>query len=348
MLSPPESGEVQPDLNALTTGDATPPFPHATINARLIAIVLTLAVPLNIVVVAVIWSLVSAANETQRASLAQVLSHSPALLEDNIDAFEDELRRGLSADPDLWAVVADVSGRLLVNTTRLRRQPLLSPTRSKEGVAAQNEAFETRSVVVSDVFMGPDQRWAATTNIPIFKNGQPFRSLAITVHTRRFLDLVAFQEMPKNWLVAIRDTQGRLVVRLPDHDRRVGELAYERVRAIKDQDGLFDLVTPEGDQFILANARSNVSGWTAGIGAKTADLQAAVLGTVGWAMALGGAISLLSLMFALWIARRITRPLGELREKAGALLTDPQVPFESGVPESASVRLSTPTTAMSA
>ncbi len=354
MLSPPESGEVQPDLNALTTGDATPPFPYATINARLIAIVLTLAVPLNIVVVAVIWSLVSAANETQRASLlysarsvaaavdaelgkyialAQVLSHSPALLEDSIDAFEGELRRGLSADPELWAVVADVSGRLLVNTTRLRGQPLLSPTRSKEGLAAQNEAFETRSVVVSDVFMGPDQRWAATANIPIFKNGQPFRALAITMHTRRFLDLVAFQEMPKHWLVAIRDAQGRLVVRLPDHDRRVGQLAYERVRAIKDQDGLFDLVTPEGDRMILANARSNVSGWTAGVGAKTADLQAAVLGTVGWAIALGGVISLLSLMFALWIARRITRPLAELRENAAALLTDPQVPFESGVPE---------------
>ncbi len=354
MLSPPESGEVQPDLNALTTGDATPPFPYATINARLIAIVLTLAVPLNIVVVAVIWSLVSAANETQRSSLlysarsiaaavdaelgkyialAQVLSHSPALLEDSIDAFEGELRRGLSADPELWAVVADVSGRLLVNTTRLRGQPLLSPTRSKEGLAAQNEAFETRSVVVSDVFMGPDQRWAATANIPIFKNGQPFRALAITMHTRRFLDLVAFQEMPKHWLVAIRDAQGRLVVRLPDHDRRVGQLAYERVRAIKDQDGLFDLVTPEGDRMILANARSNVSGWTAGVGAKTADLQAAVLGTVGWAIALGGVISLLSLMFALWIARRITRPLAELRENAAALLTDPQVPFESGVPE---------------
>src|SRR5260370_482340 len=148
MLSPPESGEVQPDLNALTTGDATPPFPYATINARLIAIVLTLAVPLNIVVVEVIWSLVSAANETKRAcllysarsvaaavdaelgkyiALAQVLSHSPALLEDSLDDFEDELRRGLSADPELWAVVADVSGRLLLNTTRLRSQPLLSP-----------------------------------------------------------------------------------------------------------------------------------------------------------------------------------------------------------------------------
>src|SRR5260370_37540308 len=124
MLSPPESGEVQQDLNALTTGDATPPFPYATINARLIAIVLTLAVPLNIVVVAVIWSLVSAANETQRASLlysarsvaaavdaelgkyialARGLAHSPALLEDSINAFEGERARGHSADHELWA-----------------------------------------------------------------------------------------------------------------------------------------------------------------------------------------------------------------------------------------------------
>src|SRR6266481_6606929 len=242
-------------------------------------------------------------------------------------------RHRLSRAPGRWAVVADVSGRLRVKTTRLRGQPLLSPARSNEGLAAQNEAFETRSVVVSDVFLGPDQRWAATANIPVFKNGQPFRALAITMHTRRLLDLIAFQDMPKNWLVAIRDARGRLVVRLPNHDRRVGQLVYEPVRAIKDQDGLFDIVTSEGDPIILANTRSNVSGWTTGIGAKTADLQAAVLGTVGWAIALGGIISLLSLMFALWIARRITRPLAELREKAGALLTDPQVPFESGVPE---------------
>src|SRR5579871_2889318 len=354
MLSPPQSGEVKPAPNALTTGDAQPPFPRATINVRLIAIVLTIAVPLNLVVAAVIWRLASAANETQRASLlysarsvaaavdaelgkyialAQVLSHSPALLEDSTDAFEGELRASLLSDPDVWAIIADVNGRMLVNTARRPGQGVLSPIRSREGIAAQKEAFETGSVVVSDVFMGPDQRWAATANIPIFKNGEPFRAFAVTMHTRRFLDLVAFREMPAHWVVGIRDTQGRLVVRLPDHDRRVGQLASEQIRRIMNQDGLFDLVTSEGDQVILANAHSNVSGWTTGIAAKTAELRAAVLGTVGWAIALGGIISLLSLVFALWIARRITRPLAELREKAAALLKDPQAPFESGVPE---------------
>src|SRR5262249_48329102 len=155
-------------------------------------------------------------------------------------------------------------------------QPLRSPSRSKEGIAAQNHAFETGSASVSDVFMGVDQRWAATANIPIFKDGQPFRALVLTMHVRCFVDLVASQDMPKNWIVAVRDTQGRLVVRLPDHDRRVGQLASAQARAIMKQDGLFEHVTAEGDQIILANTHSHVSGWTTGIAVKTTDLRAAV------------------------------------------------------------------------
>src|SRR5215831_4313053 len=163
MVSLSESGGVPPGVNALAKGDVPPfldgltiddtkrRFPRATINARLIAIVLTLAVPLNIVVIAVIWSLASAANATQRASLlysarsiaaavdaelgkyialAQVLSHSPALLEDSIDVFESELRRVLSSVPNVCAVVADVTGRQLVNTVVPRGQPLPSLSRS--------------------------------------------------------------------------------------------------------------------------------------------------------------------------------------------------------------------------
>ena len=131
MVGLAESGEVRPGANALTKNESQPSlderttsaakqrFPRTTINARLIAIVLTLAVPLNIVVAAVIWSLASAASATQRASLlysarsiaasvdaelgkyialAQVLSRSPALQEDSIDAIDSELRQQLSGD----------------------------------------------------------------------------------------------------------------------------------------------------------------------------------------------------------------------------------------------------------
>jgi PAS domain S-box-containing protein len=99
------------------------------------------------------------------------------------------------------------------------------------------------------------------------------------------------------------------------------------------QDGLFQIMSRDSEEFVIANTHSSLSGWTIGIGVKTRELRATVFGTIGWAIALGGAISLLSLIFAIWIARRITSPLTDLRQKAEALLADPDVEFEPGVPE---------------
>src|SRR5262249_46345254 len=91
-----------------------PPFSRLTIAARMIAIVLTLAVPLNLVIIAIIWRLSEAATETQRTgllyaarsmvaaadaklgeymALAQALARSPSLLEDDLNGFEGEARR---------------------------------------------------------------------------------------------------------------------------------------------------------------------------------------------------------------------------------------------------------------
>ena len=89
-------------------------FNRLSISARLILLVLALALPLNLVIVGVIWNLVSRADEAQRTSLlytarsiaagvdaelgkfialSESLARSPALLDDNLDAFEAEARR---------------------------------------------------------------------------------------------------------------------------------------------------------------------------------------------------------------------------------------------------------------
>jgi PAS domain S-box-containing protein len=346
----------KPTLNATLRGIA-PRLGRMTINMRLIAIVLTLAVPLNVVVVVVIWRLASAATEAQRTSLlysvgsiaaavdaelgkyialGQVLSRDPALQEDRLDGFESQLRRELSSLSNISVLVADLEGRQLLNTEVQEGQPLPPPT--AEGISAQNLAFERNNPAISDIYQAPNTgNWIASTNIPIFKHGEPFRSMAITMNAQGFLDLLAFQDMPKNWRAAIRDTQGRLVARVPDHDLWVGQLASERFLKIRNQDGLFNVVSRDGEEFLTANTHSSLSGWTIGIGVKTADLRAAVFCAISWAIALGIAISLLSLIFAIRIARRITAPLTELRQKAGALLSDPHVKFEPGVPELAEV-----------
>jgi PAS domain S-box-containing protein len=353
MPSVVEPGGPQSALNATLQGMASR-LARTTINTRLIAIVLALAVPLNIVVAVVIWRLASTAAEGQRTSLVyaarsvatavdaeigkyielgKVLSQDPALLEDNLEEFEGELRRELMAVPNIRAVIADPHGQQLVNTSVPKGQPL--PPRPAEEVAAQNRAFETHTVIVSDVYIGPvSGTWMASANIPIFRDGKPFRALALTMYAGGFVGLLAFQDMPKNWRAGIRDSQGRLVARVPDHERLIGQFASEGIRTIRDQDGgLSKAKSRDGEEFVVANTHSNLSDWTIGIGIKTGELQAAVFSAVGWAIALGGAISLLSLVFAVRIARRITSPLAELRQKAEALLADPEVRFEPGVPE---------------
>jgi hypothetical protein len=89
-----------------------------SIPSRLILLVLGLALPLNLVIVGAVWSLVNRASEVQRTSLlyaarsiaagvdaelgkyvalGEALARSPALLDDNLDAFEAEARRTFPA-----------------------------------------------------------------------------------------------------------------------------------------------------------------------------------------------------------------------------------------------------------
>src|SRR5262245_17797320 len=204
---------------------ALPHFKSWTIAARLIAIVIALALPLNLLVIAVIWNLDSAADEAQRASLlysarsvaaavdaelskyvalAQAVSRSPALLEDDLDAFDAEARRAFASMTDASFLVADPDGQQLINGAARPDEPL--PRRHPVAMRAQSLAFASRSVAVSDVLTGKVVKdWAACVDVPIFKNGQPFRTLAVTMRVRGFLKLLNAREMPKNWKVGIID-----------------------------------------------------------------------------------------------------------------------------------------------
>src|SRR6266436_198775 len=325
---------------------AVPHFKNWTIAARLIAIVVALAVPLNLVVIAVIWNLDSTADEAQRASLlysarsvaaavdaelskyialAQALSRSPALLEDDLDAFDAEARRAFASMTDASFLVADPDGQQLINGAAQPSEPL--PRLQPVAMRAQSLALERRSVVVSDVLIGNVSKdWVADVYVPIYKNGQPFRTLAVAMRVRGFLELLNAREMPKNWKVGIIDGQGRFIARVPDHDAFVGELASQGWRDVKDQDGIFEFFhSSEGDFVANASAHPTLGGWAVGVAVRKSELRAAAFNAVRWAIMLGIGISLLSLGFAVAIARRITRPIVEMGDKTAMVLTGHQI-----------------------
>ena len=247
-----------------------------------------------------IWGLVSKANEAQRTSLlyaarsiaagidaelgkyvalGEALSRSPALLDDNLSAFEAEARRTFPADGNAWVLIADLNGQQLINTRAQPREGL--PRRNPLGIAAQQRALATGSIVISDILSGYiAQDWAVNIEMPIFRNGRPLRGLAIGIKHQQFLPLLSGNDIPMNWLAAIMDGQGRYIARVPQGSFTVGQFASQGWRAIKDQTGLFEFTSREGEALIHANAHPSISKWTTGIAVKKSELQAAAWKTV--------------------------------------------------------------------
>jgi PAS domain S-box-containing protein len=318
-----------------------PAFSPVTVTTRVIAIAVILAVPLNLIVFTVIWHLSEASNEVQRTSLlyaarsvaaavdaklgkymaiAEALARSPALLDDNLDPFEAEARRAFATSPEALVVVANINGQQLLNTAQRPGQRL--PFRDAAGVTIQKRAFQTGAAIVSDAHVGAlSGVWIVHIEVPIFKNGEPFRTLAVAVKAQSFFHLLNAQQLPKDWLTGIMDGTGRYIARVPGDDTYIGRYASDSWRKVGDQIGVFEMVSREGDPIVAANIPSALCGWVVGLAIKKTEMRAAAWHASRWAVLLGGGFSALSLFFAVVIARSITQPIEELRKRAAALMS---------------------------
>jgi signal transduction histidine kinase len=326
-------------------------FSRLSISRRLILLLLALALPFNLVIIGVIWDLVSRANEVQRASLmfaarsiahgadaelgtykalAEALSRSPALLNNDLLAFEAEARRAFPAGGHTLVVLSDSDGLQLMNTFYEFGQPL-PRRRPPEAIAAMHRAFSTRSIAITDLVKSPvSPRWFVTIQVPIFKDGAPFRGLGIIITQEAFLRLLHAQGIPKNWRAGIIDGQGRYIASVPRAE--VGEFASQGWRAAKEQTRS-EFLSREGDPLIQANAHPSISGWTVGVAVKTAELRQAAWMTVRWAVVLGIGLSAGSLLLAWGLARQITQPIHQLRNAFSDVSAESGKPIEVGPPE---------------
>jgi PAS domain S-box-containing protein len=324
-----------------------------SIETRLTAMVLSLAVPLNLVILAVIWHLIQSAGELQRVALlhtarsvsaavdaqldkhmtlALALARSPALLSDDLSAFEAEARRAFASASDMWIIVADLGGQQIVNTAAEPGAKL--PKRPPRAVEAQQRAFAVGAPLIAGVWEGPfTGNMVATIEVPIFRNGEPFRLLAVPMDVRSFLKLLNTQRLPADWLAGIVTHEGRFVARVPNGERTQNQLASDGWRKIQSKEGLFEFPSLEGDEIVHANTHSRLSGWAVGVAVKKTLLTSIARDTVRWAMVTGGGLSALSLLIAVVIARRITGSIDELREKAAALVDGSKPVFAPKSPE---------------
>ncbi|PPQ35451.1 hypothetical protein CH337_17075 [Rhodoblastus acidophilus] len=324
-----------------------------TIERRLTALVLALAVPLNILVVVVVWHVASAQQDYARNSLqytaravaqgvdaevdkyirlADALSRSPALVNGDIGTFEAEARAIFADSSDAYVVVGDLDGQLLLNLAATPGQKL--PPRPSSAVAAQRLAASKRAPVVSSLRRGPIATdWVFSVELPVIRGGEVVRALGVVVKPQGFVRLLNAQSMPANWLAGIIDQEGRFIARVPGNDRLFGALASNGFRASRGKEGVSEILSLEAKPIVQANAVASLSGWTVGIAIHTDELLSTALGAMAWAAGAGVLVSTLSLILAALIARRITQPIKSLHFGAQSLLRGDMADIDPKSPE---------------
>ena len=324
-----------------------------SICQRLALVVLAIALPMNLLVVGVIAWLAKSAHDAQLASLnysvrsiasgveahvsthialAQALASSPSLLDDDLSTFRAEAERAFPDTRETWLVVADVEGQQLMNLLTPRGAPL--PRRNPDAITSQKRAFATRSMQVSNVFTGTAfADWIATVEIPVFKDGEPFRALAVIMSARGFSRLLNEQNVPHGWIAAIADRNGNFVAHVPGHDRYVSQSVSQGLRPFLGREDVFEYRSLEGDVVKNVTFVLPLSVWTVGVGARKEVFEAPVRATMMWAGFAGLAVSALSLALAVWVAAHIGKPVRELECKAAAVVGGETAHLHTNVPE---------------
>ncbi|MGJ4947655.1 sensor histidine kinase [Bradyrhizobium sp. HKCCYLS20291] len=263
-------------------------------------------------------------------ALAEVLGKSPELGAADMTEFEAEARRVGLVSGDAWIVVSDADGRLVLNTMGTPGKPL--GERTPEGRRSAERAFLTGRPSISDVFMGPNSgEWVATVDVPVFKDGKPFRCLSIAMPAANYTRLLAQQQLPADWLVGIMDGQGRYISRIPKNATTTGQPASAGWRAHAKTPGISEFPSVEGDRVINANAHPQLSDWTVGVGIKQGAFAQAISSTVKTATIAATTICALALLLAAMIGTSIARPLGSIAVKSS-------IPGEAGPSDPPEVR----------
>ncbi len=252
-------------------------------------------------------------------SALEALSRSPALVRGDLLAFHGEL---VTAAALLNSVVllSDAEGRALldsrnppgVRTTERRASPAYVASVAAGGrpvvSGIYRSAITGQAVVTADVpvrFPGPDGTEIAGV-------------LASSVDLAALDQLIARQRLPASWLGAVVDRDGNVVQRTQDGAKWRGAQAnaswLQTIRAASE--GWVPVQTLDGTTGRAGFATSPFTGWTMGIAVPAPEVWAPQRRALLSLLALGAGFAVLGVALALFLARRIARPVAALARLA--------------------------------
>jgi len=329
-----------------------------SIRHRLMLLALAVALPFVLLTGGIVWQLANNERETRREAIlfstrtlmnavdtilskqiavAQMLATSPALQADDLATFRQEASRAMLGLSGGWIVLADESGQQLLNLNLAPDATEPLPRRVEAGMRLQRRALETGQIQISGIFNGAYVRApSVTVELPVRRKDKPPLELIIAMRPDVFRTLFEQWNLPEGWLAGLIDADGNFIARSRNHEQNVGRPASEDFRAAVRRAplGWIETRSLEGVSMATAHVTSPVSGWVMGLAADKSLFEAPVRATVLIAALAGGATLLLSLLLAMWSARRIARPIEQIEQGTHALMLRRTIAFgTTGLPE---------------
>ncbi|APV50921.1 hypothetical protein BWI17_15220 [Betaproteobacteria bacterium GR16-43] len=157
--------------------------------------------------------------------------------------------------------------------------------------------------------------------IPVLRGNAVTHVLAANVEAAYWARFLSGYPVPTAATVTLLDRNGTIIARTLNNERWSGKLAskgYLDAVARSPEEGTFPNVGLDGVPFQSAHRRTR-AGWSLGIGIPLSEIESALLPPTLVMAGIGIAALALALLSALFLARRISRPVAALADAAQAL-----------------------------
>jgi C4-dicarboxylate-specific signal transduction histidine kinase len=241
----------------------------------------------------------------------QALATSPAFANGNFAVVHRQALELLKSYPGADIIVADVTGQQLVNSYR----PYGDSLPKRKTLETVRSIFESGKPLVSDLYYGAvTKRPMIGIDVPVFHDGKVAYDLAMTFPSDRLASILAQQKLPKGWYCSILDSKRVIVARTQDPEKYVGKQANSEFRQAmtKAQEGTTEVHSVGGTPVLASFCKSSMSEWAVAFGVSKAVVMTETYQWMGWAIGGAATISLIGIIFALGIARRIAEDIQAL------------------------------------
>lgn len=310
-----------------------------SIKHHLVMLVLVAVIPLMLFATGLVKYLSEEGSQTLEVNLLgttkalraavdeQIISMSSSLtmlgeVEDfgpsRIEYLHTQLRHFVENHPG-WDSISftDTDGVQVFNTASAYGKKL--PSLKKEEFF--RETLKTKATVISGYRVGSvTQEPIISVATPVMRDQTVIYVLVASMKLKSFSRFFRSHNLPSAWTATILDEHGR-VLATSDTSLTPGNIAGPELTKKTKQHGSKIFYNPEGEgkKVLGSTSQSKLTGWTIVLGLPDEGNLFSYQKTVKLIMIGGALLTLMSIFFALYLGRRISKPILAISESAKAL-----------------------------